>query len=448
MSILKEEILYNVLNEKLIPIIGNDLFKVIVSEIISDRDEIAGCNTLANIEDFLVNKLKQHYHITSNEGDLLKLVFKIRESQSIETIKSSIHFILNSIDSTQVYIDPIKNLIETRKFPILFNATISNIFSQAAANYHSDYITQLNFSIPPNSLLHFNRNNYFPILINIFGTANNSNFAIGENEILDYLFLFNSQDELGEILFDLITEKHILILGLTLPGWILKVFVKLILKYRSDPGQQVIIITRDIYYDVQLRDYLNLCGVRYYPVSALGFPSLLSFISDFSEQVKLSSANTDIRYNESVFISYSRKDIVFVNKLKAAFKRMGVAVWYDIESLQSGDSFNKVIQDAISRKCNFFLPVISQNSIKDPYAFVYDQEWMTASVIRRLKEINPDKSFIKPIIIDNTDSQDVKIPSEFRELHMEKITYPEDIDTYINRFIKHNKLTLVNQNQK
>ena len=64
-----------------------------------------------------------------------------------------------------------------------------------------------------------------------------------------------------------------------------------------------------------------------------------------------------------VFISYSRKDLAFVERLAKDLKAAGLEVWYDLSGLEGGDEWGKVIQAAI-RKSQFFVVVLSPNSIK------------------------------------------------------------------------------------
>ena len=68
-----------------------------------------------------------------------------------------------------------------------------------------------------------------------------------------------------------------------------------------------------------------------------------------------------------VFISYSRKDLVFVERLAKDLQAAGLQVWYDLSGLAAGTRWGKEIQSAIQQS-QIFVVVLSPNSI--------DSEWV------------------------------------------------------------------------
>ncbi len=48
-----------------------------------------------------------------------------------------------------------------------------------------------------------------------------------------------------------------------------------------------------------------------------------------------------------VFISYSRKDLTFVEHLVSDLKETGIDVWYDLSGLEGGARWRIEIQNAI-----------------------------------------------------------------------------------------------------
>ena len=68
------------------------------------------------------------------------------------------------------------------------------------------------------------------------------------------------------------------------------------------------------------------------------------------------------RTKQKIFISYSRHDSDFVNRLVADLEGRDFSVWIDRSAIQGGDSWRKSIVDAISA-CDVFLIVISPNSV-------------------------------------------------------------------------------------
>lgn len=79
-----------------------------------------------------------------------------------------------------------------------------------------------------------------------------------------------------------------------------------------------------------------------------------------------------------VFISYSRKDIEFVDRLANDLKAAGFEVWYDLSGLEAGTRWGSEIQKAIQAS-QYFLVVLSPNSIvsdwvEKEYLFASEQE--------------------------------------------------------------------------
>ena len=63
-----------------------------------------------------------------------------------------------------------------------------------------------------------------------------------------------------------------------------------------------------------------------------------------------------------IFISYSRKDLEFVQRLADDLKTSGLEVWYDLSGLDAGTRWGREIQKAI-KASQYFLVVISPKSI-------------------------------------------------------------------------------------
>ncbi len=51
-----------------------------------------------------------------------------------------------------------------------------------------------------------------------------------------------------------------------------------------------------------------------------------------------------------VFISYSRRDISFINRLAADLKNAGIDVWYDVSHIAGGARWRSEIEDGPSEQ--------------------------------------------------------------------------------------------------
>lgn len=80
-----------------------------------------------------------------------------------------------------------------------------------------------------------------------------------------------------------------------------------------------------------------------------------------------------------VFISYSRKDLSFVEQLVTDLKNAGLDVWYDISSLGGGSRWRVELETAI-RNCQFVIVVLSPDSIASEWV---EREFLFASNLKR-----------------------------------------------------------------
>ena len=80
-----------------------------------------------------------------------------------------------------------------------------------------------------------------------------------------------------------------------------------------------------------------------------------------------------------VFISYSRKDLFFVERLAKDLQTAGLQVWYDLSGLEGGTRWGQEIQSAIeASQC--FVVVLSPNSIASQWV---EREFMYAESMKK-----------------------------------------------------------------
>jgi TIR domain len=80
-----------------------------------------------------------------------------------------------------------------------------------------------------------------------------------------------------------------------------------------------------------------------------------------------------------VFISYSRKDLAFVERLAESLKTAGLQVWYDLSGLDVGTRWGREIQSAIeASQC--FVVVLSPNSVESEWV---EKEFLYANSLKK-----------------------------------------------------------------
>lgn len=98
--------------------------------------------------------------------------------------------------------------------------------------------------------------------------------------------------------------------------------------------------------------------------------------------------------NKHVFISYSSKDVEYVNQITEAMERAGIAYWKAPNNIPTGSNYAKEIPKAI-RECSLFLLVYSNNAQNS----IWVEKELDTAICER-KEIFP-------VRIDDVDFNDL-----------------------------------------
>ena len=80
-----------------------------------------------------------------------------------------------------------------------------------------------------------------------------------------------------------------------------------------------------------------------------------------------------------VFISYSRKDLHFVQELASDLEGAGLDVWFDISDLEGGSRWSREIEKAI-HACDHVIMVVSPDSIQSKWV---EEEFLLAGELKK-----------------------------------------------------------------
>jgi hypothetical protein len=130
----------------------------------------------------------------------------------------------------------------------------------------------------------------------------------------------------------------------------------------------------------------------------------------------------------AIFISYAREDLNAARTLKSALDAAGFSVWFDLDQLGPGDTFDLKIQDYV-RRCSLFLPLLSRNTEARTEGF-FRREWNYA--LDRDKGIDQSTPFIIPIAIDDN-LQLTTLPRRFREINITKLPAGRPTPDFVER---------------
>ena len=116
--------------------------------------------------------------------------------------------------------------------------------------------------------------------------------------------------------------------------------------------------------------------------------------------------------SHAVFLSYASQDAEPARRVYAALRAVGIEVWFDQSELRGGEAWDRQIRRQI-HDCALFIPVISANAHARVEGY-FRLEWKLA--VDRSHLMAPDRTFLLPVVIDDTTQADERIPDRFREL--------------------------------
>ncbi|MEY2879788.1 MAG: hypothetical protein RLZZ15_2168 [Verrucomicrobiota bacterium] len=131
----------------------------------------------------------------------------------------------------------------------------------------------------------------------------------------------------------------------------------------------------------------------------------------------------------AVFLSYASQDAAEVQRLAAALREAGVEVWFDQNELGGGDAWDAKIRKQIA-ECVLFAPVISANTQARLEGY-FRVEWKLAA--QRTHAMAEEKTFLLPVVIDDTRDAEAKVPGEFRAVQWTRLTGGEATPVFVAR---------------
>jgi TIR domain/SIR2-like domain len=263
-----------------------------------------------------------------------------------------------------------------------------------------------------------------PVVYHLFGraAANPYSYAICDEDLLEWLHALQSSEQQPRNLCDELEGNYLLILGSDLSGWAPRVFLRSTKQKRLSDQRNVVEILAD---DRSSKDVELITFLAAFSSSTRIFP-----YGDAEAFVELLLHRWRERYGKpegqgtvfvpppaempegAIFISYAREDLEAVQNLRSDLEAAGLTVWFDLDRLGLGDSFEHKIHECI-RRCSLFMPVLSEHTETRDEGF-FRREWRFA--LDRDLDIDPRKPFIVPVAINNRPKIELW-PPRFREIH-------------------------------
>lgn len=131
----------------------------------------------------------------------------------------------------------------------------------------------------------------------------------------------------------------------------------------------------------------------------------------------------------AVFLSYASQDAGAARRICDALRASGIEVWFDQSELRGGDAWDQAIRKQI-KTCALFLPLISKHTHERAEGY-FRLEWKLA--VDRSYLIMANKTFLVPVVIDETRDDDENVPERFREVQWTRLPAGETPPQFVTR---------------
>jgi TolB-like protein/Tfp pilus assembly protein PilF len=131
----------------------------------------------------------------------------------------------------------------------------------------------------------------------------------------------------------------------------------------------------------------------------------------------------------AVFLSYAREDSAPARRIAEALRGFGVEVWFDVSELRGGDVWDQKIRRQI-KECTLFIPVISSQTQEREEGY-FRREWRLA--VDRTHDMAESRTFIVPVIVDDTREADANVPEQFLKAHFTRLPGGEPTPHFVEQ---------------
>jgi TolB-like protein/tetratricopeptide (TPR) repeat protein len=130
-----------------------------------------------------------------------------------------------------------------------------------------------------------------------------------------------------------------------------------------------------------------------------------------------------------VFLSYASQDAEAARRICEALRAAGVEVWFDQSELRGGDSWDASIRSHI-KSCSLFVPLISHSTHAREEGY-FRLEWKLA--VDRSHLMSAARTFLLPVVVDETPEDDPGIPDRFREVQWTRLRTDDALTAFVER---------------
>ncbi len=396
---------------KVVPVIGNDLIQV------KDED-----GKLVPLCSYFAREVTRRLKIPYLGQSLGELAL----DHPKENIMMTTEAIFHKMDEDMFNFDPLVKLAEITDFRFFVSTTLDGLLVKAlckARSLKKNQVEVINYSLrylakPPKE----EEEEPQVTVFNLFGSFEEGNIlkpAFNEEEMLEHIFTLSRNDEshpLANYFITCLVDKLLLFIGCDFPDWFMRFIIRIVTNERyKDRGLGDYIVWSEINKFPKLNTFLGQFNKNIFKTEKCHEGNLKIFIDELYDKWTDVLKEQPIKYKETVFLSYNNPDQKWARILKNQLRAKGVRnVWFDIDDLDIG-RHQENIENEI-RKCDIFIPLISNNSLTNTRSYTRTVEWKCIEGRLSADKYYRQSTFkLVPIIIDETERSDERIPGFMRE---------------------------------
>jgi hypothetical protein len=410
-----EELLDDIADGNLIPVIGNEIYKFNIN------------NELVTADEYLASKLFEENGLTADPTLSLAEAIDYLEKEKNYHVRDLIRMLREIVDGISANFPLLNRFLEINQLRFYFNTTVyNNILENTIKKVRNQSPASINFSIRSKfpdceSIEELTA----PLVFNVFGSFKSADPALSEEEMLEFTACFKERmNDNAKTILDALKNKSLLFLGCTHPDWLIRFFLRVLSNERMhdwlNRRSQIIVVNDLSNHRQKQYDFLK----NYNTITYEG--NTKEFVEELSEKWK--QQHPSVVKSKTVFLSYTQKDINAAERFKQALANLNnVTCWYDKEKLFSGDNFETKITESI-RDADLFIPLISENSLGQQDKYVYD-EWFQAYTFSKVRR----DRYMMPIAIDDVDLNNNVIKKFYPQMSIERVPDGKPDSSFIDR---------------
>jgi hypothetical protein len=397
-----QDLLYAIEEGKVVPIVGRDLI------IVNTQD---GPQPFHRV---VATRLARELGIAD---ELLPAGFDINDVACVQKdllknpadLNRAVNRILRSLNFEPA--QPLRTLAEIAPFQLFVSTTVDTQMEEALAAVRGCPPARASFP-PSNDLLDFDEaamKAQGSFVFHILGLVSaSSDFAVTEGQMLEQMHHFMTADGRPQKLIARMQKSHLLIIGVSFPGWLARFLLRVARNKPLWEGRQITEVFADIgSLQKDFSEFLEHFSSQQSHIYTGGTP--VEFVQELHSRwfqahprgEREQTGDADAGWTPGcVFISYASEDREAAFRLANELTKAKVEVWID-RRLTPGDDYNARIRYHI-RESAAFVPVLSRhtNNETGPGRY-FAREWYEACEVNK-GFTGQDRRFLFPVIVDGS----------------------------------------------